>query len=268
VQKGTVSDRRRETAGEMLRAWRKQNRIRQLDLALDVGVSAKHLSVVETGRSRPSRGLVLKLADRMKLPFRYRNAMLAAAGYAAEFGEEPFDGRRMEIVRQALERLLTKHEPYPAFVVNKGYRILMTNSGFDRIVAFYLGKEALRRHDNVYRLTFAEDGLRPYVENWPLIEHFMLGRLWEEMVASRHGELSALYAEISRMRAGGDLAHLRVDDRLPVMSLTLEKGSTRTSFFTTIATLGTPLDLTTQELRIELLFPSDAETKGFFLSAP
>ena len=268
MQNFSVPGEKRETAGEILRFWRQQNRISQLDLALDVGVSAKHISFVETGKSRPSRSLILKLANTLKLPFRYRNALLAAAGYAAEFGEESFDGPKMEIVRQALERLLTNHEPYPAFVVNKGYKILMINSGFERIVAFYLGEEALDRYDNVYRMTFAEDGLRPYIENWPLIEHFMLGRLWEEMVSSQHGGLFALYAEISQMCAGGDRLQVRIDDRLPVMSLTLKKDATRTSFFTTIATLGTPLDLTTQELRIELLFPSDEETKGFFPSSP
>ena len=258
--------KKNESAGNFLRFWRKFNRMSQMDLALEIGVSTKHLSFVETGRSKPSRNLVLKMAHSLKLPFRHRNAFLKTAGYASEFGEEPFSGEKMEIVRQALQRMLEKHEPYPAFVVNAAYKILMTNSGYEQMIKFFVGEHALKKYDNVYHLTFAEDGLRPHIRDWPGIEQFMLNRLWDEAASTQNSELFSLFEEISRLRTSEDPMDFQVDDNLPIMSLTFEKDVMKASFFTTITTLGTPLDLTTQELRIESLFPADEDTKELFLN--
>lgn len=257
-------ENKHESIGEMLRFWRQLNRISQMDLALNVDISSKHLSFVETGKSRPSRNLVLKIAHSLKLPLRHQNAFLIAAGYAPAFKEEPFDGQQMEIVREALKCMIEKHEPYPAFVVDTGYKIIMTNSGYDQIIKFYAGENALKKYDNTIRILFSEDGLRHYVKDWPVVAHFLLSRLWEEVVSTQHSELIALYKEISQLRSSEDLIDFQIGDTLPIMSLTLEKNSKKASFFTTITTLGTPLDLTTQELRIELLFPSDEETKKMF----
>jgi len=258
--------KKNESAGNFLRFWRKFNRMSQMDLALEIGVSTKHLSFVETGRSKPSRNLVLKMAHSLKLPLRHRNAFLKTAGYASEFGEEPFNGEKMEIVRQALQRMLEKHEPYPAFVVNAAYTILMTNSGYEQMIKFLVGEHALKKYDNVYHLTFAEDGLRPHIRDWPGIEQFMLNRLWDEAASTQNSELFSLFEEISRLRTSEDPMDFQVDDNLPIMSLTFEKDVMKASFFTTITTLGTPLDLTTQELRIESLFPADEDTKELFLN--
>jgi DNA-binding XRE family transcriptional regulator len=236
----------------------------QMDLALEVGISTKHLSFVETGRSKPSRRLVLKMAHSLKLPLRHRNAFLKAAGYAAEFSEEPFDGEKLEIVRQALQRMLEKHEPYPAFVVDAAYDILMTNSGYEQVIKFIAGEHALRKYDNVYHLTFAEDGLRPYVKDWPRTALFMLNRLWDEAASTQNSDLFSLYKQISELQSGANSIDLQTDDNLPILKLTFEKDAMKASFFTTITTLGTPLDLTTQELRIESLFPADEATKELF----
>lgn len=257
-------EKRHESFGEMLRFWRQLNRISQMDLALDIDISPRHLSFVETGKSNPSRDLVLKIAHSLKLPFRHRNAFLLAAGYAPEFEEQPFDGQKMEIVRGALHRMLEKHEPYPAFVVNTSYKILMKNSGYERIVKFYGGEDTLKKYDNAIRILFSEDGLRNYVKGWPAVEQFLLARLWQEVVSTQNGELIALYKEISRLKSDGALNDFQIDSDLPIMSLVLEKNSMKASFFTMITTLGTPLDLTTQELRLEFLFPSDEETKRMF----
>lgn len=260
-------ERKHESVGEMLRLWRRLNRISQMDLALDVDISPRHLSFVETGKSNPSRDLVSKIAHSLKLPFRHRNAFLMAAGYAPEFEEQPFDGQQMEFVRGALRRMLEKHEPYPAFVVNAGYKILMKNSGYDRIVAFYGGEDALKKYDNAIRILFSEDGLRNYVQGWPAVEQFLLARLWEEVVSTQNAELIALYKEISQLPGSGAPADFQMDSNLPIMSLILEKNSRRAGFFTMITTLGTPLDLTTQELRLEFLFPSDEQTKQWLFPA-
>ncbi len=257
-------EKKHESFGDMLRFWRQLNRVSQMDLALDIDISPKHLSFVETGRSKPSRNLVLKIAHSLKLPFRHRNAFLMAAGYAPEFDEQPFDGEKMDIVRGALHRMLEKHEPYPAFVVNTGYKILMRNSGYDKIVKFYAGENVLKKYDNAIRILFSEDGLRNYVKGWPAVEQFLLARLWEEVVATQNDELIALYKEISQLNTISSPINIEISYNLPIMSLVLEKDFKQASFFTMITTLGTPLDLTTQELRLEFLFPSDKETKGWF----
>jgi transcriptional regulator with XRE-family HTH domain len=264
VRNSMNNENKHESIGEMLRFWRQLNRISQMDLALNVDISSRHLSFVETGKSNPSRNLVLKIAHSLKLPLRHRNAFLIAAGYAPAFEEEPFDGQKMEIVREALQRMLEKHEPYPAFVVDTGYKIIMTNSGYDQIVKFYAGENALKKYGNAIRILFSEDGLRHYVKDWPAVEYFLLARLWEEVVSTQHSELIALYKEMSQLRSSDDPINFQIDNNLPIMNLTLEKNSKRASFFSMITTLGTPLDLTTQELRIELFFPSDEETKQLF----
>lgn len=257
-------EKKHESVGEMLRFWRQLNRISQMDLALNIDISPKHLSFVETGKSNPSRDLVIQLAHSLKMPFRHRNAFLMAAGYAPEFEEQPFDGQKMEIVRSALRRMIEKHEPYPAFVVNTGYKILMKNSGYDKIVKFYAGENTIKKYDNAIRILFSEDGLRNYVKGWPAVEQFLLARLWEEVVSTQNAELVALYKEISQLRSSSEPIDFQIDSNLPIMSLILEKNSRKASFFTMITTLGTPLDLTTQELRLEFLFPSDEETKQLF----
>jgi transcriptional regulator with XRE-family HTH domain len=264
VRNMTKIRKKNESVGDLLRYWRKFNRMSQLDLALEVGVSTKHLSFVETGRSKPSRKLALKMAQSLKLPLRHRNSLLKVAGYAPEYGEEPFNGEKMEIVRHALRRMLDKHDPYPAFVVNATYTILMANLGFDQMIKHLVGERALKKYDNVYHLTFAEDGLRPHIKDWPRIEQFMLNRLWDEAVSTQNSQLFSLYEEISKLRTLQEAMDFQVDDNLPIMSLTFEKEDMEASFFTTITTLGTPLDLTTQELRIESLFPADTETKELF----
>lgn len=256
--------RKTASVGDLLRFWRNINRMSQLDLALEVGVSTKHLSFVETGRSQPSRNMILKIARSLKLPLRHRNGVLKAAGYASEFGEEPFAGEKMEMIRQALRRMLEKHEPYPAFVVNARYDILMTNSGYEQMIKFLAGEYALQKYRNVYRLTFAEDGLRPYIRGWSGVEQFLLNRLWDEAAASQNSELFSLYNEVARQRNSEAQIEWQVDENLPVMNLTFVKEDTKASFFTTITTLGTPLDLTTQELRIESLFPADEDSKKLF----
>ena len=257
-------EKKHESVGEMLRFWRQLNKKSQMDLALDIDISSKHLSFVETGKSKPSRNLALKIAHSLKLPLRHRNAFLIAAGYAPEFEEIPFDGQKMKIVREALHRMLEKHEPYPAFVVNTGYKILMKNSGYDQIIKFYAGENALKKYDNAIRILFSEDGLQPYVKDWPAVEHFLLARLWEEVVSTQNAELIELYKNISQLKTSEDPIDLQIDNNLPIMGLTLEKDLVKASFFTTISMLGTPLDLTTQELRIESLFPADEKTKQMF----
>jgi hypothetical protein len=149
-------------------------------------------------------------------------------------------------------------------LVNAAYNILMANSGYERMIKFLVGEHALKKYDNVYRLTFAEDGLWPYIKDWPAIEQFMLSRLRDEAASTQNNDLFLLYEEISRLRTNQNPIDFRTDDNLPIMSITFTKDDLKASFFTAITTLGTPLDLTTQELRIESLFPANEDTKELF----
>ncbi len=259
-----ITDENNKTPGDVMRFWRKLNRMSQLDLALDIGVSSKHLSFVETGRSQPSRELILKIAHHLKLPYRHRNAFLKVAGYAAEYNEESFDGKKMEIVRYALHHMIDNHEPYPAFVINSSYEILMANKSFTDLVTFLAGGEVLNKYNNSMLLLFAHDGLRKYVKDWNKIEQFLLARLYDEVITTQNSELIALHKEILKLKSKEVPFDFQIEKELPFLTLTLEKDSMDASFFTTITTLGTPLDLATQELRIELLFPADEETRQFF----
>lgn len=253
-----------KSVGDILRFWRKYHRISQLDLALEVGISSKHLSFVETSKSKPSRKLVLRLGQSLQLPPRHLNLLLATAGYSPEFSEEPIDGEKMEKVREALQRILENHEPYPALAVNSTYKILMTNAGFDRMIKLLVGEVVFKKYDNVYNLTFAEDGLYQFIKNWPQVKKFMINRLWDEAVATQNDELFSLHEDITQLQPAEEPTRYQVDDRLPMMSMIFAKDALQASFFTMITTLGTPLDITTREIRIESLFPADTETKKLF----
>jgi transcriptional regulator with XRE-family HTH domain len=253
--------------GEILRYWRGRKKISQMDLALSVEVSTRHLSFVETGRSRPGRDLVLRLGQALELPLRQRNALLAAAGYAAEYGHTPLEAEQMVVVRQTLRRLLETHAPFPALVVDSAYEIVMTNAAFDRIVAWFAGEAALVKYTNIYRLTFAADGLRGAFRDWPVVARFLLARLLGEALATQAESLFKLHAELAARHGVENPMDSSLDQSLPILSFTLERGELAASFFSTITTFGTPLDVTAQELRIESIFPADAATQRLLQEA-
>lgn len=252
-------------AGDIVRHWRLLRNKSQMDLALDVNVSTRHLSFVETGRAQPGRALLLEIAAALGLPLRQRNALLLAAGYAPEFAVTALDAAQMALVNEALQRILAQHEPFPAVVFDAEYDIVMTNQGYARAVTALAGAEALQKYSNMYRLTFAEDGLRPYVEDWPVFERMMLARLLGEAVSTQNPALKRLYDDLAPPNLQDEHGHAHLDSSLPVVQLTLRKGPFRAAFFSTITTFGAPLDVTTQELHIESMFPADAETRQMFV---
>ncbi|KAB2929784.1 MAG: helix-turn-helix transcriptional regulator [Leptonema illini] len=251
--------------GDTLKAIRKGKRLSQLDLALDAGVSSRHLSFVETGRAKPSREMILRLAQTMNLSLRQQNALLVAAGFPAEFTQTPVSSPEMSMIRQALERTLSNHEPYPAFVINTSYDVLMANTGFEQFLLPLVAKRLAAEPRNILLLTFDPDGLCRYIEDWNSVGHWLLDRVWEEAISSQNDALLKLHQRIS--------CHLpearpsaSTDSRFPVLPLTIVKDSVRIRMFSTITTLGTPLDVNLQELRIESLFPADEETAQLFLT--
>lgn len=252
--------------GDFIRLWRNTRKVSQMDLALAVDVSTRHLSFIETGKSRPSRKLVLKIAESLKMTFRHRNTLLALAGYAAEYAEQSFDGEGMAIVRQAVQRFLSAHEPYPAFVIDGEYNILMKNRGYEKMATKLIGADAFSRYENVYLLTFSGDGFCNHIECWPAVGKVMLNRLMNEAIMTQNQNLHSLYQQcLSMFSDAYEEVEQQVAD-IPVLSIGLRYDGMLCRFFTLITTLGTPLDSTSQELRIEFLCPADEATKRMFIS--
>jgi transcriptional regulator with XRE-family HTH domain len=182
--------------GDTLRHWRRIRHVSQMDLALEADISPRHLSFIETGRSQPSREVVLQLASALHMPFRHRNSLLISAGFAPEFGVSGLNDQHMEPVRYALERHLEQHEPFPAVVVNPAYDILMANEGFKKTVSWFIGLDVLDKYPNMVRLTFAEDGFRPYLTCWPFMRDQLLTRLNEEALLAQNQAIWDLIADL------------------------------------------------------------------------
>ena len=255
------ADHAERQLGNVLRRWRRVLHFSQMDLALEAGISTRHLSFIETGRSRPSREVILKLAGALRLPLRHRNALLLVAGFSPEFSAALLDGERLAAVRSALRRHLSQHEPYPAIVVNSAYDILMANDGFRRTTALLAGPGALERYPNIFRLLFSTDGLRPYIVCWPAMRAGLLARLRGEALMARDEVAGRLLAELEAI-PDSETSEMPADPwgDLPMVTLELHKDGRSWRFFSTITTFGTPLDVTVQELRLECLFPADQAT--------
>lgn len=246
--------------GGLLRAWRQRRRLSQLDLAGAAEVSARHLSFIETGRSRPSRELVLHLAEHLEVPLRDRNALLVAAGFAPIYRETPLDASEMTAVRDALARIVRSHEPYPALVVDRRWDVLLANDAALGVLTAAVKPELLHPRPNALRVALHPDGLASCIDNFAEWSGHLLERLDRQITASGAPDLVALAQELRTYP--GVPATVRsspVADRLFV-PLVLRQGDRRLRFFSTIATFGTALDVTIAELAIESFFPADADT--------
>lgn len=244
-----------------MRLWRQKRKLSQFDLALSANVSARHLSFIETGRAQPSRAMLLKIADCLKIPLRQRNLMLGQAGFAPEYSAVPLDAPTLTWVKAGLERVMQKHEPYPALLVDSAYEILLRNSGYEKLVSYFAGNKALQAYNNAVRVLLAPDGLRSAVTDLAVVQNFLLTRLQEEAMSAHNEALAALVRELSHLAGPAVSPAAETERSLPFMTLTLENEGSRCTLFSTITTLGTPADLTTQELRLELFFPADFETQ-------
>jgi len=255
------SGTRGSRVGPMLRDWRRRRRLTQLDLALTAGVSARHLSFVETGRARPSAEMILLLAGHLDVPLRERNGLLLAAGYAPAFPQHPLDAPEMEPVRRALERVLAGHEPYPALVVDRHWGLVAANRAVG-LLTTGVAPHLLEEPVNVLRLALHPDGLAPSIANLGEWRAHLLDRLGRQAVVSGDPALAALYDELAAYPGGeparpdpaaGEIAtplRLRVDDR-------------ELAFLSTVSTFGTAVDVTLAELAIESFFPADAATAAY-----
>jgi transcriptional regulator with XRE-family HTH domain len=251
----------------LLKTWRAKRRLSQLELALTSGVSQRHVSFLELGRARPSRGMIVQLSEALDVPLRERNDWLLAAGFAPIYRVRSLDDPQMAQVLHAVRMMLTNHEPYPALAVDRAWNIRLTNAPFEQLTAL-LGTDlwtavgATPR--NLLRLFFHPDGIRPWVTNWDAVAPLLWHRAQREAEAVGGGDLRALLDELAPLQDAGTLRLADDAALVPVMPFTLERAGLRASFFTVIATFGTAQDVTTDELRIESMFPADEATKALF----
>ncbi len=246
-------------AGAVLREWRRRRRLSQLDLALEAGVSARHLSFVETGRSRPSAEMVLHLAEHLDVPLRDRNQLLLAAGYAPVYGQRGLDEPEMGPVRGALEAVLRGHEPYPAVVVDRHWGMVAGNSAV-ALLTDGVAPELLEPPVNVLRVSLHPDGVAPRIANLAEWRAHLLDRLGRQAVSTGDPALAALYAELSELPGGGQAEPFDPTAGDIAVPLRLRAGDRVLSFISTMTTFGTATDITVAELSIESFFPADAGT--------
>jgi transcriptional regulator with XRE-family HTH domain len=252
--------RERPPVGTLLRDWRQRRRLSQLDLALDAGVSARHLSFVETGRSKPSSEMVLHLAEQLQVPLRERNQLLLAAGYAPVYGERALDDPDMQPVREAVELVLGGHEPYPALLVDQHWEMVAANRGV-ALITEGVAPDLLEPPVNALRVALHPEGMAPRILNLAEWRAHLLDRLARQIAVTGAPALTTLYQELSAypsppLESNG--GHTVANDI--VVSLRLDGGDRELSFFSTVTTFGTAVDITVAELAIESFFPADAAT--------
>jgi transcriptional regulator with XRE-family HTH domain len=250
--------------GDLLRYWRRVRGKSQLDLATEAMTTARYVSFVETGRSQPSRQMVVRLARALDVPLRERNGLLLAAGYAPLYTAGTLDAPELDRVRRALTSMLSQHDPFPAVVMDRAWNVLQANLGAQRLFGQLCAPAPLPEPTNVLELMVEPGPVRNAVLNWDAVVPVLLERCRREAVG---GILDAATAErVERLRSRSDVAALLHDvvpsaPAVPVIDVTFAFGPARLSFFSVVSTVGTPIDVTAQELRVEAFFPSDAATE-------
>lgn len=255
------------------REWRQFRKLSQLELAMEANVSQRHISWLETGRSKPSREMVVRLAEALEVPLRERNTLLQSAGFAPMYRESALEAPDMAPVLDALNRVLAHHDPFPAIVIDRFWNIVLMNEAGKLLFGlaelgeqFYqdLGDSA---GNNLAALTLHPDGFRQFIRNWDQAAPAFFRRLRNEVSESRDPEYLALLNKL--LPFVGDIPDQGPSDTqlLPVLPLEISNGELHLSLFSVISTFGTPQDITTDELRVESFYPSDTATQDFFTAA-
>jgi transcriptional regulator with XRE-family HTH domain len=248
------------TVGQLLRTWRAARGMSQLDLAMQAGFSARHVSFIETGRTQPSRQALLVLAETLEVPLRERNRLLEAGGFAHVYRHTPLAAEEMSHIRGVLQFILDRHRPYAAVVLDRYSNCLMGNGASERLTAAVVDPSLVTDHANHLRMVFHPRGARRFIVNWDEVARHLLGRAERELGAMKDdAAASALLAElrgyVSDTLDRRTAAPLSAGDVL--LPIHLRTNECELRIFSTIMTLGTPKDVTLQELRIETFFPAD-----------
>jgi len=249
--------------GALLRRWRGVRHLTQMDLALDAGISTRHLSCIETGRAQPSREMVVRLAEALQVPLRERNALLLAAGYAPLYRDAALDTPELDAARQAVELFMAQLEPYPVLLVDRCWNTLRMNAGAKRFLALFPGCDSGTPH-NGPRLVFHPQGLRPFIENWELVAARIIRRVHREAADNPSDETLKRFLE-ELLSYPSVPSRWRMPDldgtASPFLTINYKWKNVTLRLFSTLTTLGTPLDVGLQELRIESFFPADEATR-------
>lgn len=251
--------------GELLRYWRGTRGKSQIELSLDTGVSQRHLSFIESGRSAPSRQTLMNIAQGLDMPFRDRNRLLLAAGFAPIYGEDAWDADAMKSVNAALERVVRQHEPFPAVVMDRYWNVLMTNASAPRFFNAFIDLEEWPKPRNLLCLVFDPAGLRPFIAHWDRTAKSLIQRVHRESVGhvidERTRDLLATLRAYPEVEDALRLADTAIPEpMLPVIPLSFVKDGSTLSYFSMVTTVGTPQTIATQELRIECMYPVDDQT--------
>jgi transcriptional regulator with XRE-family HTH domain len=253
----------RTSVGSLLREWRTRRRRSQLDLAVEVGMSTRHLSFVETGRSRPSPELLMTIAEHLDVPLRERNGLLLAAGYAPRYGHRSLDEPALRVVRDSLQRMLDAHDPFPGVVIDRCWNVVAANAAAGKLVAG-VPAELLGPPMNVYRVCLHPDGLAARTVNFDDWARTLLGQLRRSLAITADPALQALLDEVTGYPDVAAIAAREpavAGEEPPLLvPVTMRSGGVELSLFTTLTTFGTPRDVTLDELAVELFFPADDAT--------
>lgn len=244
--------------GQLLREWRERRRLSQLDLSIQADISTRHLSFVETGRSRPTPEMILRLTEQLEVPLRERNNLLLAGGYAPAYQQHGLDEPELANVRAALRQVLAGHEPYPAVVVNRGWEMLDANAAIGLFLAG-CAPELLEPPVNVLRLSLHPDGMAPNIVNLSEWRAHLLPQLQRRAESTGDPRLRELHDELASYPGGQADT---VSDTRVVLPLRYRHGAHELSFISISAIVGTALDVTVEELAIESFYPADAVTTG------
>jgi transcriptional regulator with XRE-family HTH domain len=247
--------------GEQLRTWRERRRVSQLDLSLQAGISARHLSFVETGRSKPSSGLILRLSEELDVPLRERNALLLAGGFAPAYPEHGLDAPPLSAVTEAMRQVITAHLPNPALAVDGHWELIDANDALFRMVAG-TAPELMEPPVNVLRVSLHPDGMAPGIVNLAQWRRHVLFRLRRQADRSGDPFLDELYEELRGYPGGDGLDEPERDSSAAdvVLPMRVRLGGQELSFLSTTTVFGSPLDVTVAELAIESFYPADATT--------
>ncbi len=260
--------------GALLRHWRTNRKLSQLELALESTVSQRHLSFLESGRARPSQQMVMQLAEALEVPLRERNSLLTAAGFAPFYRERGLAERDMLPVQDALTRMLAHHEPYPAVVVDRDYDVLLENRAFTAMIGLFGDPATVWAaccpdgRPNLLRLTFHAAGARPFIRNFDEVGPFMLQRLYRELAAARNDKAMAFIEELRHDPSIPEqwISATPATTSPPVLPLVMGRDGVELRLISMISTFGTPYDITTDEIRVETFFPEDAATETLLKS--
>jgi transcriptional regulator with XRE-family HTH domain len=254
---GTLATPAVPQLGELLRYWRQERSKSQLELSMDTGISQRHLSFVESGRSAPSRDFLAVVSDALKIPLRERNVLLLASGYAPQYSEQGMDADQMAVVTKAIDRMLVQHEPHPALVLDRHWNIVRSNEAAPRFFGSFIDLEKRPKPRNLLDLMFDPAGMRPFVEEWEKVAAGLLQRVRREAVEQTLD--TKLVELLKRLREYPGAGALKPPPapQSPVLPIVFRKGNQRFSYFSLITTVGTPQCVTAQELRVECMFPTD-----------